>query len=276
MSILVTRPHPDNAATTDNLRTRGHAVLLAPALKLEPVAFQGESEVSYDAVLVTSANAIRAIAPQLPDLGLLVLPLFAVGEHTAAAAREAGFAEVIVAGGDAASLRDKVMQSACDKVLKKNSTLLYLAGADLSRDLGGELGAEGFRVVTQTTYRMAPVKHLPREVCEGFAAHGIEGGAALLPAQRTCVPRCGAGRRCRNFGAGDPALLPVRDRCGRAARCRRVTGSGGRNAGRNCLIRHLGACVADPFGVKVGPNPTQSNPPWYGSVRNRHDGRRQA
>ncbi|MEY9364484.1 uroporphyrinogen-III synthase [Bradyrhizobium yuanmingense] len=174
MSILVTRPHPDNAATADNLRTRGHTVLLAPALKLEPVAFQGESEVSYDAVLVTSANAIRAIAPQLPDLGLLQLPLFAVGEHTAAAAREAGFAEVIVAGGDAASLRDKVMQSARDKELKKNSTLLYLAGVDLSRDLGGELGAEGFHVVTQTTYRMAPVKHLPREVCEGFAAHGIE------------------------------------------------------------------------------------------------------
>ncbi|MBH5372306.1 uroporphyrinogen-III synthase [Bradyrhizobium glycinis] len=174
MSILVTRPHPYNAATADHLRARGHTVLLAPALKLEPVAFLGESEASFDAVLVTSANAIRAVAPQLPDLGLLQLPLFAVGEHTAAAAREAGFAEVIVAGGDAASLRDKVMQSARDKVLKKNSTLLYLAGADLSRDLGGELGAEGFRVVTQTTYRMAAVKHLPREVCEGFAAHGIE------------------------------------------------------------------------------------------------------
>ncbi|MDD1521819.1 MULTISPECIES: uroporphyrinogen-III synthase [Bradyrhizobium] len=174
MSILVTRPHPDNEATADNLRARGHAVLLAPALKLEPVAFQGESGVSYDAVLVTSANAIRTVASQLPDLGLLQLPLFALGEHTAAAAREAGFAEVIVAGGDAASLRDKVMQSARDKVLKKKSALLYLAGADLSRDLGGELGAEGFRVLTRTTYRMAPVKHLPREVCEGFAAHGIE------------------------------------------------------------------------------------------------------
>ncbi|WP_025033117.1 uroporphyrinogen-III synthase [Bradyrhizobium sp. DOA9] len=174
MSILVTRPHPDNEATADNLRARGHAVLLAPALKLEPVAFHGESDVSYDAVLVTSANAIRALGPQLPDLGLLQRPLFAVGEHTAAAAREAGFTEVIVAGGDGASLRDKVMQSARDKVLKKKSALLYLAGADLSRDLGGELGAEGFRVVTQTTYRMAPVKHLPREVCEGFAAHGIE------------------------------------------------------------------------------------------------------
>ncbi|MEY9180742.1 uroporphyrinogen-III synthase [Bradyrhizobium sp. USDA 326] len=174
MSILVTRPHPDNEATAENLRARGHAVLLAPALRFEPVAFHDESEATYGAVLVTSANAIRAIAPQLPELGLLKLPLFAVGEHTAAAAREAGFAEVIVAGGDAASLRDKVVQSARDKVLKKKSTLLYLAGADLSRDLGGELGAEGFRVVSQTTYRMAPVNHLPREVCEGFAAHGVE------------------------------------------------------------------------------------------------------
>jgi uroporphyrinogen-III synthase len=69
------------------------------------------------------------------------------------------------------------MQSARGKLLKKKSTLLYLAGADLSRDLGGELGAEGFNVVTQTTYRMVPVRHLPREVCEGFAAHGI---AAVL------------------------------------------------------------------------------------------------
>lgn len=174
MSILVTRPHPDNEATADVLRARGHAVLLAPVLKFEPVAFHDERETRYDGVIVTSANAIRGIAPQLPDLDLLDLPLFAVGQHTAAAARDAGFADVIVAGGDAAALRDKVVQSARDKLLKKKSTLLYLAGADLSRDLGGELGAEGFIVVTQTTYRMAPVKVLPREVCDGFAAHGIE------------------------------------------------------------------------------------------------------
>ncbi|MBR0906016.1 uroporphyrinogen-III synthase [Bradyrhizobium liaoningense] len=174
MSILVTRPHPDNETTADNLRARGHVVLLAPVLKFEPVVFHDEGETSYDGIIVTSANAIRGVALQLRDLGLLQLPLFAVGEHTAAAARDAGFADVIAAGGDAAALRDKVVRSARDKVLKKNSTLLYLAGADLSRDLGGELGAEGFNVVTQTTYRMAPVKVLPREVCDGFAAHGID------------------------------------------------------------------------------------------------------
>ena len=174
MSILVTRPHPDNETTADNLRARGHVVLLAPVLKFEPVVFHDEGEASYDGIIITSANAIRGAALQLRDLGLLQLPLFAVGEHTAAAARDAGFADVVAAGGDAAALRDKVVRSARDKVLKKNSTLLYLAGADLSRDLGGELGAEGFNVVTQTTYRMAPVKVLPREVCDGFAAHGID------------------------------------------------------------------------------------------------------
>lgn len=174
MSILVTRPHPDNEATAENLRARGHLVLLAPVLKFESVAFHDESEAGYGAIIVTSGNAIRAAAAHLQDRGLLKLPLFAVGDHTAALAREAGFTKVIVAAGDAAALRDKVIQSARDKVVKKTDALLYLAGADLSRDLGADLGAEGFNVVTQTAYRMAPVARLPHEVRDGFAAHGIE------------------------------------------------------------------------------------------------------
>ncbi len=60
------------------------------------------------------------------------------------------------------------------KALKKASPLLYLAGADLARDLAGELGERGFTVVTHTTYRMAPVASLPREVCDAFAANRIE------------------------------------------------------------------------------------------------------
>jgi uroporphyrinogen-III synthase len=59
-------------------------------------------------------------------------------------------------------------------VLKKASTLLYLAGADLARDLAGELGERGFSVVTYTTYRMIPVSSLPRAVCDAFATNRIE------------------------------------------------------------------------------------------------------
>jgi uroporphyrinogen-III synthase len=51
---------------------------------------------------------------------------------------------------------------------------LYLAGADLARDLAGELGERGFNVVTHTTYRMIPVSRLPRDTCDAFAANRIE------------------------------------------------------------------------------------------------------
>ena len=174
MAVLVTRPHPDDEATAAALRAKGFEVMLAPMLRFEPVAFHDDAEARYGAVIVTSANALRGIAPHLNGSQLLKLPLFAVGEHTASAAHRAGFDNVIPANGDAASLRDSVLASVKAKELKKASTLLYLAGADLARDLAGELGERGFTVVTHTTYRMIPVSSLPREACDAFAASGID------------------------------------------------------------------------------------------------------
>jgi uroporphyrinogen-III synthase len=173
MAILVTRPLPDGESTAGALRARGFEVLLAPMLRFEPVAFHDDGDTSYGAVVVTSANALRAIAPRLSGSPLLKLPLFAVGEHTADAARAAGFANVISANSDAAGLRDRVLASVKAKALKKTSPLLYLAGADLARDLPGELGERGFTVVTQTTYRMVAVPSLPEETRRAFTANEI-------------------------------------------------------------------------------------------------------
>ena len=174
MAVLVTRPQPDAEATASALRAKGLEVLLAPMLRFEPVAFHDDMDARYGAVIVTSANALRGIEPHLAGSRLLKLPLFAVGEHTASAAYRVGFDNVIPANGDAASLRDSVLASVKAKELKKASTLLYLAGADLARDLAGELGERGFTVVTQTTYRMVPVPSLPRDACDAFAANRIE------------------------------------------------------------------------------------------------------
>jgi uroporphyrinogen-III synthase len=174
MAVLVTRPHPDDEATASALRARGFEVLRAPMLRFEPVPFHDDADARYGAIIVTSANALRAIAPHLADSRLLKLPLFAVGEHTAAAAREARFGEVVTAKGDAGALRDLVLGAVKSKQLKKASTLLYLAGADLARDLAGELGEKGFTVVTHTTYRMIPASSLPREICDAFVANQIE------------------------------------------------------------------------------------------------------
>ena len=174
MAILVTRPLPDGEATAAALRTRGFDALLAPMLRFEPQLFHDDAEAHYGAVIVTSANALRGIASQLEGNPLLKLPLFAVGEHTATVARDSGFEHVISAQGDAAALRDRVLESVKARVLKKASPLLYLAGADIASDLAGELGERGFTVVTQTTYRMIPLSSLPREACDAFAASRIE------------------------------------------------------------------------------------------------------
>ncbi|HBY31865.1 MAG TPA: uroporphyrinogen III synthase, partial [Bradyrhizobium sp.] len=80
------------------MRQRGFDALAAPVLRFEPLPFHDDDDAEYDAVILTSANALRAV-----DLGasrLMPLPLFAVGTHTADAARAAGFDKVIVAKGD--------------------------------------------------------------------------------------------------------------------------------------------------------------------------------
>jgi uroporphyrinogen-III synthase len=174
MAVLVTRPHPDDETTASGLRARGYEVLQAPMLRFEPIAFSDDEDGQYGAVIVTSANAVRGLSPQPKGSRLLKLPLFAVAEQTAAAARAAGFENVMSADGDAGSLRDLVLARVKSKELKKSNPLLYLAGADLARDLGGELGERGFTVVTHTTYRMSPVPDLPPETCDAFAANRIE------------------------------------------------------------------------------------------------------
>jgi uroporphyrinogen-III synthase len=192
MAVLVTRPSPDDETTAAGLRARGFEVVRAPMLRFEPVAFHDDTDAQYGAVMVTSANALRSIEAHLAGSRLLKLPLFAVGEQTAAAAHRAGFDSVIAAQGDAIRLRDAVLAAVKAKQLKKASPLLYLAGADLARDLAGELGARGFTVVTHTTYRMIPVSTLPREACDAFAANRIEAvlhysrrsGRAFLDAAR--------------------------------------------------------------------------------------------
>ena len=174
MAVLVTRPLPDGETTAADLRARGFDVVVAPMLRFEPFGFVDDADAAYGGVIATSANAVRAIESQLANSPLLKLPLFAVGERTAAIARAAGFGKVLSAEGDAGALRDLVVETAKAKKLKKKSPLLYLAGEEISRDLPGELREQGFEVVTHIAYRMVPAKSLPGEVVDGFAAGRIE------------------------------------------------------------------------------------------------------
>jgi uroporphyrinogen-III synthase len=142
-------------------------------LRLEAIAFEIDREANYGAVVVTSANALRALAVHPGRESLLEKTVFAVGGHTAKAAHETGFRDVVAADGDAAALCELILKSVRAKRLTKTTRFLYLAAADRSCDLAGKLEGHGLVVVMTTCYKMVPVASLPREVCDAFASHRI-------------------------------------------------------------------------------------------------------
>ena len=189
MVILVTRPAPDDQATAEALRLRGFAPLLAPMLAFQALPFRDEIDDGFNGLILTSANAIRAIAthPMLPRI--CDLPAFAVGARTAQAARDAGFRDVRSADGDAGALRELIVAT----VPARKRSLLYLSAADISRDLGAELAARGIRVSSLAVYRMAELDELAEPVRAAFAGGAVE--AILHYSRRSAAAFVKAARR---------------------------------------------------------------------------------
>jgi len=176
VAVLVTRPHPDNAATAAALRGRGVEALLAPLLQFETVAVADDAT-EYDGLIVTSANAFRAITdhPALPRWRRV--PVFAVGAHTAEAARALGFDPVVAGEGGAAALPPLIAAHFAARTgvaAGRRPVLLHLAGADLAHGLSAPLDAHGIDVTVRTAYRMATVACLPQETRDAFTAGRID------------------------------------------------------------------------------------------------------
>ena len=157
MRLLLTRPEPDNARTAALLRAQGHEVVLAPLLRIEAVADADVATPPWAAILFTSANGVRALADHPRRNDLLALPVLAVGQVSADAARAAGFADVASADGDA----DDLAWLAAERFAGARLPLLYLAGEDRSGDLAGALAVRGLTVRTVAIYRAAKAERFP-------------------------------------------------------------------------------------------------------------------
>lgn len=167
MRIAVTRPKADAERTASALRQRGHEVLVAPLMRVEPIAADLSGQ--WSAVVVTSANAPAAVADNPAFAALLQLKLFAVGERSANAARRAGFNDVESAGGD---VRDLVRLIA-ERHAGATAPLLYLAGEDRATDLIGELAMHGLKAELRVVYR-AVTTPFPDELVEALTANEID------------------------------------------------------------------------------------------------------
>ena len=102
--IFAIRSEPGLQSTLQAARDLNMAVLGRPLFEVVPVAWDAPDADAFDALLLGSANAIRHGGAALEKL--LDLPVHAVGEATATAAREAGFTVAQTGSGGLQTLVD--------------------------------------------------------------------------------------------------------------------------------------------------------------------------
>ena len=159
-AVVVLRPQPGCAATVAAARALGLDTIEAPLFTIEPVQWSAPDPSGFDGILAGSANALRCSGDALSSL--TSLPIHAVGEHTAQAAHDAGFAVATRGEGGLQGVLDGIPAPA---------RLLRLAG-EARVALNPPTGVE---IVERVVYRAAPLPLSPDAVA---AFHS--GAIALL------------------------------------------------------------------------------------------------
>lgn len=207
LRVLITRPAEDAAPLADRLRAEGFDPLIEPLLVIRPT---GEALAldGVQAVLLTSANGVRALAAATPRRDPALL---AVGDATARAARAAGFGSVESAGGDVADLARLAMR----RCAPDRGALLHVSGHDVAGDLAGQLGKAGFAVRRAVLYRAAPAEALSPGLRADLAGNRIDAVVFFSPRTArsfvTLVRDAGLTGACRRMAAFclSPAVAAV-------------------------------------------------------------------
>ena len=166
MRVLVTRPLSGATRTAERLRALGHVPLVAPLMTVEPTGEPPPTE-RFDAILVTSANAIPALARL--DATARALPIFAPGTRTARLLREAGLLNVREGGGDANGLAASLRRS-----FPPPGALLHVAGRDRKPEPKASLSAAGYQVAEWVAYAAVPASCLPARLRAALSRREIE------------------------------------------------------------------------------------------------------
>lgn len=176
MKMLVTRPEPDAQSTLARLGALGIAALAAPLMVRQTLDASLPPPDGFTAMVLTSANAVRALVDRNVLEHYRHLPVFAVGDHTAREASEAGFARVSSAAG---AFQDLVNAMT---IARMKGPIFYPAGKHQSADLAKALAPLGVMVAAVKVYDMVAVDALPEPILTEL---GGEIGAVLAYSRRS-------------------------------------------------------------------------------------------
>lgn len=175
--ILVTRPRPDAERTAARLEALALRPVIAPMLAPRFTGAPLPDAGAFAAVVATSANAVRALADHRAGRGFIDLPLFAVGDHTANVARQAGFEAIRIAEGTLDALVKMISEN------RPDGPLFHPAARHRSGDLAGLLAPRGIEVETRVLYEMEAAKRFPHGVLESLMDGDVAG--AVFFSRRT-------------------------------------------------------------------------------------------
>lgn len=172
--VLVTRPQPGASETAARLEALGFDAVVLPLTRifqLDPGPAPDRN--AYDAIAVTSVNALRHASREMLE-PLTDMPAFAVGDATADAARQAGFATVFSASGTAADLTALIAAR-----LPAGSHILHLAGRDRTAGFAEALRERGFQIQIVEVYAAEKVSYPTDFLMATFAAGPVWGAPVL-------------------------------------------------------------------------------------------------
>ena len=163
---LIIRPQPDADRDVAVLMRYGVPALVSPSMKRTHQTHELPDPVNFSGIIMTSRNAVEAI-PKFDkvnaDIGRWAkLPVFVVGPATAAAARDAGFSNIIRGTGGGAGLLTPISRYFTEKIGKQengksfntNLPLLWPSAVEISFDLVAALSTHGVAVQRLPVYQM--------------------------------------------------------------------------------------------------------------------------
>ena len=171
--ILVTRAAHQAGKLSDGLRALGAEPVEVPVLEIRPPAsFEPLDSAlrqlaSYDWLILTSANAVRALVERIAALGIVTpssnTQVAAIGSATAQAARDAGFSVTLMPESYIAESLVMALQS---QIAGKR---VLLARAAVARDVIPDALREAGAVVDVVdAYRNAVPEGAPRQLREAI------------------------------------------------------------------------------------------------------------
>ena len=121
--LIVLRPEPGASSTITKAAALGIAATACPLFRIEPIDWTPPLAANFDALLMTSAQAVRTGGATLARYQ--GLPTYAVGKATAEAMAGAGFSGVTVGDTDGAAIAARI-------VADGHRHILHLTGANVA------------------------------------------------------------------------------------------------------------------------------------------------